>query len=139
MNTNLQTVSKWLPSASLAWMAAMGFALTPSVSRAEHAPGHTEAAAAHEGHEGHEGHGKSECSCDHECTEKCSKDDTASCGCSTCDCSKGKECEHGKCKHEHKKMKAKAGQKAKSKKAVKKAESVDAAAAPAPAVENAAH
>jgi hypothetical protein len=38
-----------------------------------------------------------ECSCDKECTEKCSNGDHKDCTCKTCDCGKGEECKHGKC------------------------------------------
>ena len=128
-----QIVSKWIPSALFAGFAAIGFALTPSLSRADHHEGgHTasKAAAAVQGamagqdvaQGGQDAHPKGECSCDHECTEKCSKDDHASCACKTCDCSKGQECEHGKCKHHAKKVKAKASKKVKGAKVSKKAE-----------------
>ncbi len=41
------------------------------------------------------------CSCDQECTEKCSKGDHKDCSCETCDCGKGESCKHGKCATHH--------------------------------------
>lgn len=49
------------------------------------------------GFSGHFARADAGCACDAKCSEACAEGHGEKCKCTTCDCSKGKGCKHGKC------------------------------------------